>query len=170
MGLLDLLAQYKNATAGQAVAAAPDHFHEVAQSAPPEVVAQGISAALRSDQTPAFGQMVSQLFQQGNPQQQTGMLNQLLAGLAPSALSALAGAGLGNLVPGAAGASQLTPDQVARLSPQQVQQIAEHAEKHNPTIIDQMSNFYAQHPGLVKTLGSAALTIALAKISNNMRA
>jgi hypothetical protein len=50
-----------------------------------------------------------------------------------------------------------------------VQQIAAHAEQRNPSIIDKMGNFYAEHPGLVRTLGSAALTIALAKIANSMR-
>ena len=32
---------------------------------------------------------------------------------------------------------------------------------------DKMSGFYAQHPGLVKTLGSAALSIALAKMAQS---
>jgi hypothetical protein len=36
-------------------------------------------------------------------------------------------------------------------------------------MIDQMSAFYAQHTRLVKTLGGAALTIALAKMANAHR-
>jgi hypothetical protein len=32
-----------------------------------------------------------------------------------------------------------------------------------------MGGFYAQHPALVQTIGTAALTIALAKIANSMR-
>lgn len=51
----------------------------------------------------------------------------------------------------------------------QVEQIAAHAEKQNPSVVDATSNFYAQHSGLVKTLGSAALTIALAKIVSRMK-
>ena len=62
---------------------------------------------------------------------------------------------------------ELTPDQAAQLSPEQVQQIATHAEQHNPGIVDTVSGFYAQHPQLVKTLGSAALTVALAGIALN---
>ena len=50
-----------------------------------------------------------------------------------------------------------------------MQQLAEHAEHTDPNVIDTLSGFYAQHPGLVKTLGGAALTIALSKIANNMR-
>jgi hypothetical protein len=63
----------------------------------------------------------------------------------------------------------VTPEVASQLSPQQIQEMASKAEQHDPTIIDKMSSFYAQHPGLVKTLGSAALTIALAKIANGMR-
>ena len=51
-----------------------------------------------------------------------------------------------------------------------MEQIASHAEQQNPGVIDAMSNFYAQHSTLVKTLGSAALAIALAKIANRMKA
>jgi len=59
--------------------------------------------------------------------------------------------------------------QATELTPEQVQQIANHAEQYNPSVVDQMSDFYAKHSGLVKTLGSAALTIALAKMANNMK-
>ena len=46
-----------------------------------------------------------------------------------------------------------------------VQQMAAHAEKANPSIIESCSAFYAQHATLVKTLGGAALTIAMAKVA-----
>ena len=63
----------------------------------------------------------------------------------------------------------VSPQDAAKVNPQQVEEVANKAEQHDPTIIDKMSDFYAQHPGLVRTLGSAALTIALAKIANGMR-
>ena len=61
----------------------------------------------------------------------------------------------------------VTPEQASQLTPEQVQAIASHAEQHSPGIIDKMSGFYAQHPGLIKTLGSAALTIALSSMAHN---
>ena len=61
----------------------------------------------------------------------------------------------------------LTPAQASQLTPDQVQQIATHAQQHNPGIIDAMSDFYAQHAGVVKTLGGAALSIALAKMAQS---
>ena len=39
----------------------------------------------------------------------------------------------------------------------------------NNGVLDKVGNFYAQHPQLVKTLGSAAVAIALAGVSSRMR-
>jgi hypothetical protein len=58
---------------------------------------------------------------------------------------------------------------VSEVSPQQVQDLANRAEQHSPGIFDRLGEFYAQHPQLVKTLGSAAITIALAKIAERSR-
>ena len=166
-----LLSQF---TGGGNAASASDQFQQVSQSASPDLLSRGLSAMFHSDQTPPFGQMAGQLFGQANPTQQAGMLNQLLAGIGPSVLaSLLGGVGggalssiVGRMAPGAAPAA-ITPEQASRLTPEQVQQIATHAEQHSPGIVDKMSDFYAEHPGLVKTLGGAALTIALAKMAES---
>lgn len=153
----------------------PDQFHQAAQAAPADLLSQGLSAMFRSDQTPAFGQMVGQLFGQGNADQQAGMLTQLIAGMGPGVLASLAGSAggsglgaiLGRLAEG--GSRAVPPDVAAQLSAEQLQQIADHAEQHCPGIVDRMSAFYAEHPGLVKTLGSAALSIALAEMAGRQR-
>ncbi|WP_193752511.1 hypothetical protein [Cupriavidus sp. IDO] len=46
---------------------------------------------------------------------------------------------------------------------------AAHAEQSRPGAIDQLGNFYAQHPTLVKTLGGAALAIVLAKVKDHLQ-
>jgi hypothetical protein len=170
--LAGLLQQYLTGGAGQASDSAVDHFHQVAQQASPDILSQGLAAAFHSDQTPPFGQMVAQLFAQGNSQQQAGMLTQLLGSLSPAALAALTSSGAlaglltkGGLPPSGA----VTAEQVSQVTPEQVQAIASHAETHSPGIIDKMSTFYSQHPGLMQTLGGAALSIALAKIAQGMR-
>ncbi len=170
LDLGSLLQNYLNLPTGQSSADASNHFDHVAQQAPPDVVSQGISDALRSDQTPPLGQMVSEMFTKANPQQQAGMLNQILGSLNPGVLASLGGVlgGLAGQVGG--GHVQITPQQASEISPQQVQDLANHAEQHSPGIFDKLGDFYAQHPQLVKTLGSAALTIALAKMANRMKA
>ena len=105
MGLMDLLQQ---ALSGNA----ETHFDQVAQQAPPEQLGAGLAAAMRSDQTPPFGHMVSQMFGQSSPAQQAGVLNQILAALGPAAATALAGCALLGLAAPLAGETwpaQLSP-------------------------------------------------------------
>jgi hypothetical protein len=114
--------------------------------------------------------MVAQLFGQSNPQQRAGVLNQLLGSVGPGMLTGLGGGMLGKLLgQGNTGNVQVTPDQAAQVTPEQVEQVATHVEKHDPTVVDKIGGFYSEHPGLVKTLGSAALSIALASIAGRMR-
>jgi hypothetical protein len=67
------------------------------------------------------------------------------------------------------GKPQLSPEQAQQLSPEAVQQLATHAQNANPSVVESVSNFYAQHTTLVKTLGGAALSIALAKVAERQR-
>ena len=82
-----LLSKYLNAPAGHVSADAEDHFDQIAQQASPQVVGQGISDALRSDQTPALGELVSRVYSNATPNQQAGMLNQILASLPQGAFT-----------------------------------------------------------------------------------
>jgi hypothetical protein len=165
----NMLKQYT--PGGAAAQPAPDvhaHFDQVAQAAPTSVIAEGLAAAFNSDKTPAFGQMFSTLFSNSTGDQKVGMVNQLLSSISPGTImQILSGAGLAGLL--GAGKTQLTPDQAQKLSPEVVQQLATHAQNSNPSIVESASNFYAQHPTLVKTLGGAALTVALAKIAERQR-
>jgi len=174
MGLLDILQQYANPAASSSANAADQHFDEVARQAPPNVMGQGIADAFRSDQTPPFQQMVGHLFGQSDPNQKAGVVNQLLSALGPGVMSAIGGGMLGRVL-GQSGAGtaqaapQLTPDQASQLTPQQVQDLASKAQQHNPGVVDSIGGFYSEHPQLVRTLGSAALTIALASMANRMQ-
>ena len=153
MGLLDiaggLLQQYLNAPQGQANAAVEQHFDQVAQQASPELLSKGLAAAFRSDQTPDFAQMAAQMFAQATPEQKQALLAQLHSMLGPAA-SAPLGSG-------------------SDVAPAALESALSQARASSPTIIDKVSDFYAQHPGLIKTLGGAALTIALAKMADHAR-
>ena len=162
-----LMQQLLGARAGPAPAPAQDQFHQLAQSTAPDVLSRGLAAAFNSDQTPDFGAMVAHMFGQANPEQKTGIVNRLLAGVGPAAIGLLSQLGMKGLaVQGGAATPNLSTEQVAQLSTGQVQQIATHAQSVNPGIVESMSNFYAQHPVLVKTLGAAALAIIVGNIRN----
>jgi hypothetical protein len=116
--------------------------------------------------------MISQLFGGSNGQQQAGALTALLTAAGPTLLSQLtsSGGGLGNLASiFSGGSSTVTPAQASQVTPEEVQDLAAKVEQKNPSVVDQMSSVYAAHPGLFKTLGGAALTIALAKIAERQR-
>lgn len=135
-------------------------------------LSQGLGQAFRSDQTPPFAQMAAQLFGNSNPNQRAGMLNQILASVGPGVLASLASGGLGNLFRGSQASGQvpqITPEQASQVTPEQVREIAEKAEQDNPSVIDRMGDFYAQHPDLVKGLGGAVLAIALGHLAQNMQ-
>jgi hypothetical protein len=170
MGLMDILQHYANPATGASAAVDHSHYDEVARAAPPEIVGQGLGDAFRDRNTPPFGQLVGQLFGQSNPQQRAGVLNQLIAAVGPGVLASIAGGSLSRMMGSATGGSaQVSPEQASKLSPDQVQEIATHAEQHDPGVVDRIGGMYAQHPQLVKTLGSAVLAIALAGVANRMR-
>ena len=161
MGLMDILNQV---IAGGT--ASNQHFDEVAQGVPGNVLAAGLAHAFRSDQTPAIGNMVGQMFGNSNGSQQAGMLNQILASLGPAAAASLAGGLLGRVM--SPGSSQLTPAQASQLTPDQVQVVVDQAHQASPGIADELAGFYAQHAGLIKTLGGAALAIAMVKMKDHV--
>jgi hypothetical protein len=178
--LSGLLQKYTGAQTAQAQDSIHDDFDQVAQAAPQPAVADGLAAAFRSDQTPNFGQMTSNLFNNSNPQQRAGLINTLIKYAGPAVLSHVMSRGGSNAAGGAGGGGglstlinlfkggqqqEVTPEQAQQIPPEAVAQVAAQAEQHDPSIIDHISNFYSEHPTLVKSLGTAALTIALAKIA-----
>lgn len=166
MGLLDILGKY----AESSPTPHPDtaaHFDEVAGQAPTAALGSALSSMFRSNATPPFGQTVGNLFGQSNPEQRAGILNQIIQSMGPAALAA--GGGilskiLSNNAAPAAGVPTVTPAQAAQVSPADVTGLATHAEQHNPSVVDTVGAFYAQHPALVKTLGVAALAVAMGQM------
>lgn len=157
---MGLLQQYENPGPANTANVEQD-FEHVTQDASQSHVAAGLAEAFRSNQTPPFAQMLSGLFSKSNGQQQAGILNHLVSSLGPAASSGL----LGNLI---SGGSQVTPEQAQQIPPQAVQQMAEQAEKNDPSIIDKASSFYAQHPTLVKTLGASSLALIMSHMSRKL--
>jgi len=158
-------------------AAVNEDFDRFAQAAPPDALADGLSAAFRSDQTPPFPQMASQLFGRASGAQRANILNMLLTTVGPLVVqqilarrkrgTAASGQGgvLGQILRGGSGAPQVTPETADQLDPQDVEDIAREAEKKDPSVIDKISQVYAQQPHLVKMLGGAALAIALGRMA-----
>jgi hypothetical protein len=153
--------------------AAPDqdverHFNQVAQAAPRHDLAGGIAEVFRSNQTPPFGELVGQMFGNSTPTQRANLLNTLLSsGAGAGILSQIMQAAGGNA--SAHGTPHITPEMASRVPPQAVQQAAESVEKRDPSIVDRLSQFYAEHPTLVQTLGTLAMSMAMSHLANRRR-
>ena len=164
MGLLDILQQYANPSATPPGNVA-EHFDQVSTQVSQQQLGNAIGAAFRSDATPAFGQVIGDLFAKSDPTQRAGILNQIVQSVGTGGLASIAGGVLGRVLgPAATGggvAAQITPEQASRVSPEDAGTLAAHAEKQNGSIIDMAGAFYAQHPTLVKSLGASALAIVL---------
>lgn len=149
----------------------PEHaesqFDQISQMLPTGALAGGIAEAFRSNATPPFAQLAAQLFGNSGGAQKAGMLNTILASVGPAVLSGAAGGILGQFLGG--GKQHITPEEAEQIPPEAIEQIAAKAEQHDPSIMDQLGNFYSEHPTLVKTLGGAVLAVALGKLAESQQ-
>lgn len=166
-----LLQQYAGGTAP--AGNVEDHFDQAAQTLPSSSIANGLAAALGSGGSANFAQMATQLFTNGNGGQQASMINTLLATAGPQLLqqflgTSAGGGAIGNLIQN--GQNQVSDEEAAAIPPEEVQALAEHVHKADPSIVDRLSEVYSEHPTLIKSLGAIALGIAMKKISESHNA
>jgi hypothetical protein len=143
-----------------------DDIDRVADHATRAELGDGIAEAFRSDQTPPMGDMVSSLFGASDGAQRAGALNKVIAALGPAVVAGLASGALAKWL--RPGQTQITPAQAKELPPDVIRDVVTEAQARKPELADQLGAFYAQHSGLIKTLGAGALLIALAKMKQNM--
>lgn len=165
MALNDILGRYADSRRPHPPAEVEHDFDEVLGEASPDTLEEGIAAAFRSGETPPFEEMVAQLFEHSDSRTRASLLDNLLAGLGPTAL---AGAGRGRLIEVwkryLAGA-RVAPTSAAGIDPRHVEEVARQARLHNPGVLERVSRFYARHPDLVRSLGNVALGIVLARMA-----
>jgi hypothetical protein len=161
-----MLGTYGSANPKDAPPSVHDDFDAVARNAPPADMADGIAAAFRSDHTPPFGDMLGQLLGQSAGSQRAGILNTLLAAAGPAVVASVLGRfGMGSGGKGVGEGGTIDEATAAKVPPGAVTEIAAAAEKKDPSIVDRVSQAYAQQPQIVKTLGKVALTVALAQMA-----
>jgi hypothetical protein len=127
-------------------------YDRVAGAVPSESLADGLSHAFKSDETPPFEQMVSALFDRSTPEQRADFVNHLISVIGPAGVAnALSTAGIGGESP--------------TIAPEMLQGLARQAAAKDPSIIDKAARFYSQHPTLVKSLGVAALAVLMRRVT-----
>ena len=158
MGFLDEIEGLAGGAGGTDLTA---RFHQLVGAAGPNALSQGMTAALSSGQAPPFAQTVSQLFANGSADQKAGMLNRLLASATPEMQAKLTA-----MIPGATG-GPITSGQATGVPSETVQTVASQMVQHNPGVVSEMGSFYSEHPTLVKTLGAAAMMVAMRSIAEH---
>ncbi len=142
------------------------HYQQVVQSAPRADLAGGLNAMFHSDETPPFAQMIGQLFGQSNGVQRASLLNTLLSNGAAARLLGQLAQSDGLALPAELGkTTPVTPETANQFTPDMAQQAAARAAQHDPSIVDRVSRLYAEHPALVRTLGTAAMSIVLSHLA-----
>jgi hypothetical protein len=168
-----LLQQYSNAN--QPTESTEQDFEQAASIAPRDAMSQGLAEAFRSDQTPPFPNMLGQLFGNSNGTERASILNTLLSVAGPALLSGALqrGGGMGGALGQLGGllsqGGQISPQQAEQIPPQAVEELAKEAEQRDPSVIDRVSDFYSEHPTLVKSLGAAALAVAMSGMAKQKR-
>ena len=168
MGLMDVLGQYAQQPNRQPPEVLED-FDRVAQEADADTISEGLQDAFNSETTPPFEQMVGQLFGRSDPHQRAGLLNEILGSLGGMGAGGLAGGALGGLLRNATHNNRVSPEDARHIPVNDVEAAAAEAARHNPSVIQRVSRFYAQHPQLVQTLGQAALSIAMTGMARRRR-
>jgi len=143
---------------------AENDFDQVAQNAPRDMLSGGIANALRSDETPGIGQIVSQVFGRASGDQKAGILNAIMSAAGPAIVKqVLDQVGLGNLA-GMFGGGRVSPREAEQVPPDAAGQIAERAQQENPNVVDHLSGFLSGNPGLMKSLGGGALGAVMSRM------
>ena len=167
MSWMDVLRQYRDATASPPPAAADD-FEQVAREVPREELSAGLEQAFRSEQTPPMESLIRQLYEHSSPDQRAGFLNHIRDALGPSAL-AMDGTSAADLLRRTArSGQQITTADARNVAPQDVEELAQ-AARTNPTLLQRATQFYAQHPQVVQMLGQAVLGVALNAMAQRRR-
>ena len=81
----------------------------------------------------------------------------------------LAGNVLGGALRNAVRGDRVAPEDARHIPVNDVEAAAAEAARNDPSIIERVSRFYAQHPALVQTLGNAALSIAMSQMARRRR-
>lgn len=168
MSFLEVLEKYAAGAAAPSGSDPHADFDAVASNVSSDSLSQAVTQAFRSDQTPDVSSMVSHSFGNASPEQRAGLLSHIAQSLGPALLGTIGGGLLSRLTGGSPG-GKIDPSATTSVTPDQAGAIAQEASAHDPSMIDRLGGFYAQHPDLVKTLGGLALGVAMNHIASQRR-
>jgi hypothetical protein len=157
-GLLD---QYANGQGAATREEAQEHYDQIAQHVPPDVLRGTIGPAIGGLEGEQVEDRIRRSASRMTPEQRGGMLSQLLGGLA--------GAGGLREVLGRIGVDPSVASNPQAASPQDVAKVAAYAKDERPDLFHKAMEFYAEHPVLVKTMGTLAVAAIAKRLAGGRR-
>jgi hypothetical protein len=157
-GLLD---QYASGQGAASREEAQQHYDQIARHVPPDVLRGEIGPALGGLDASQVEERVGRSAAQMTPEQRGGMLSGLLGGLA--------GAGGLRDVLGRIGVDPTVASNPQNASPQDVAKVAAYAKDNRPDLFHKAMGFYAEHPMLVKTMGTLAVAAIAKRLAGGRR-
>lgn len=152
----NILSQYQGGTIPEREEAHA-HYDQIASAVPQDVLASTIGPAVGELDSAHLERKIAQSAEQMTPAQRGSLLGTLLAGLGTS------GSSLSSLL-GSIGASPAVAQDPNQATPADVAKVATYAKENQPDIFHKAMGFYAEHPTLVKVLG----TLAIASIAKSL--
>ncbi len=162
----DIVDKYGSGNSANVPDSVETDFDRLSQHAPASTLSEGLAEAFRSDATPPFASMLSQLFGRSPANQKSNVINTLVATLGPTLVSQLLTRhGANRAAQEVQQGTPVSPDVAEQIPTTSIEAMAKEAEKKDPSIVDRISKFYAEQPALIKTLGGLALAVAMAKVA-----
>ena len=153
-----LLQQYAGGGGAQTREEAHDHYDQIANAVPASVLGQSIGPALNEMPAEQVRSNIESSAAHMDTEQRGQFVQRLLQGLGGGAGGGLA-AVLSRL-----GLNPNIASNPQQASPADAATLATHAKQERPEIFNQAMAFYAQHPQLVKVMG----TVAIASIAKHL--
>jgi|GEM_PF-1943836 len=153
-----LLNQYGGGGGATSREEARQHYDQIASAVPPDLLGSVIGPALASLGSDQVRERVYNSATEMTPQQRGGFLGTLLNGLSSSGVDI--GAMLGRL-----GIGEDVAKNPESATPEDVAKVATEAQQTAPSIFEQAMKFFADHPTLVKVLGTMAIAAIAKKLS-----
>lgn len=145
-----LLQQYAQGARPNTPEEAEDHYDQIHQATPPNILGSILGPALASLGSQEVQGQVANSANAMSPDQRGSLVGGLLQGLSQS------GADIPALL-SQLGVSQNVATDPSSATPEEVGQIAAHAQEADPGVFSRAMEFYTEHPTLVKALGTAAI-------------
>jgi hypothetical protein len=153
----DLLNRYAQGSGATSREEAREHYDRIVGNVPEDLLASVIGPAVGSLPQDQVETRVRNSATEMTPGQRGSFLERLLGGLGQS------GEGIHSVLE-QIGVSPKVADDPRQATPEEVGKVAAYAKEERPDLFHRAMEFYAQHPTLVKVLG----TMAIASIAKNL--